>query len=322
MMTAPTAAVTARCLGRFSLTVGGAPVERWRAGKTRRLFQYLLVNRGRVVLREKLQQALWPGAEWSRSSGSLKVAMHALRQILAAPTTDSGGPTVRILHQDHGYALHADDIWIDLEQFEADFQTGRAAEARGDCATAVQMYRRAVELYDGDFLAGECADWIEEQREWMKAIALRALDRLRDDAVGRHDFSEAILCCRRILDIDPYREEAYQTLMSVHGYLGELGRVRSWHELCVRRLRTELDVEPTSATEHLFRRAIRGELRPRRPAGAPVELHVVEGSWHGRGPGAAADGPPLVPSVDSAEWARSTAGSARPTVATTTGRAS
>jgi two-component SAPR family response regulator len=267
MMTAETAAVTARCLGGFSLTLYGEPVERWRAGKTRSLFQYLLVNRGRPVVRERLHRVLWPDAEWSQNSSSLKVAMHALRQILAVPSTDGGEPVVRILHQDHGYALHADDIWIDLEQFEAYFETGRAAEARGDCTTAVQMYRQAVELYDGDFLSGECADWIEEQREWTKAIALRALDRLRDDAVARHDFLEATRWCRRILEIDPYQEQTYQTLMYVHGYFGDLGRVKSWHELCVRRLRDDLDVEPTSGTEHLFRQAIRGELRPRRPVG-------------------------------------------------------
>jgi two-component SAPR family response regulator len=269
-MTAPTAEVTARCLGAFSLTVGGVPIERWRAGKTRSLFQYLLVNRGRLVLREKLHEVLWPGAECRRNSSSLKVAMHALRQILAVPGNGGNEPAVRILHQDHGYTLHADDMWIDLEQFDAYFDTGRAADLRGDCATAVDMYRRAIDLYDGDFLSGECADWIEEQREWTKAIALRALDRLRDDAAGRHDFLEAIGWCRRILEIDPYQEQTYQTLIYVHGYFGDLGRVKSWHELCVRRLRDELDVEPTTATEHLYRRAIRGELRRRRSAGAPL----------------------------------------------------
>jgi two-component SAPR family response regulator len=271
-MTEHTAAVTARCLGGFSLMLCGEPVERWRAGKTRSLFQYLLVNRGRPVLRERLHQVLWPDAEWTQNSSSLKVAMHALRQILAVPRTEGGDPVVRIVHQDHGYALHAEDIWIDLEQFEAHVEAGRAAEARGDCRTAMQQYHRAVDLYDGDFLSGECADWIEEQREWAKALALRALDRLRDDAVARQDYLEATRWCRRILEIDPYQEQTYQTLMYVHGYFGDLGRVKSWHQLCVRRLREDLDVEPTSATELLFRRAIRGELRPRRLLGARPEI--------------------------------------------------
>ena len=266
-MTAETAAVTARCLGRFSLTLCGEPVERWRAGKTRSLFQYLLVHRGHLVQRDRLHQVLWPDARRSQNSSSLKVAMHALRQILAVPSTGGGEPVARILQQDHGYVFHADDIWVDLEQFEAYAEMGQVAEARGDYPTAVRMYRQAVELYKGDFLSGECADWIEEQREWTKATALRALDVLRDDAVAQHDFAAATGWCRRILEIDPYQEQTYQTLIYMHGCFGDLGRVKSWYELCVRRLRDDLDVEPTSGTEHLFHRAIRGELRSRRRFG-------------------------------------------------------
>lgn len=257
-MAAPAARkVAVHCLGGFSLTVDGVPVEQLRAGKTRCLFQYLLVNRGRVVLREQLYEVLWPGVEWSRDSSRLKVAVHALRQLLKT----HAGTAVRVLHRDFGYVLLADELWIDFEEFEAWFDAARVAEARGDTALAMRLYNKCVGFYRGDFLTGETAHWVKEHREWSRAVALRAMIRLRSDALERAQHDEAISWCRRILDLDPYHEETYQQLMWLHGRAGELGSVHGWYELCTRRLRDELDVDPSPATERIFNAALRGDLR-------------------------------------------------------------
>jgi DNA-binding SARP family transcriptional activator len=247
--------VTVRCFGNFTVHVNGRPVQRWRAGRARSLFQYLLLNRGRTVRREKLFEVLWPHSEWSPTASSLKVAMHALRRILAE--TDA----VSITSQDHGYLLHADDIWVDLTEFDTQMDRGRAAEEAGDHGRALAAYQRAATLYTGDFLESEPADWATSQRECTRTQALHALGYLRAEATRREDHSQVIALCRRILEIDPYHEEIYQTLMLLHGRRGELGQVRNWHQLCVRRLQHDLDVAPTDTTRRIFARAVRGELR-------------------------------------------------------------
>ncbi|MGK4584917.1 AfsR/SARP family transcriptional regulator [Kitasatospora sp. HPMI-4] len=245
------------------MNVDGRPVERWRAGKARNLFQYLLVNRGRVVHRDRLHEILWPESAWTPRSSSVKVAMHALRRIL-----DGGGtgmpPAVEILHQDHGYVLHAESIWVDVEEFEAHCADGRAAELRGDHDAATRGYRAALALYGGDFLAVERADWIGEQREWNKSLALQALKYLQEEALCQEDFPSVIALCRRMLEIDIYQEQVYRTLMSVHGELGELGRVKSWYEMCARRMHDDLGVAPSELTRKVFERSLAMGRRPRR----------------------------------------------------------
>jgi DNA-binding SARP family transcriptional activator len=258
--------VSVDLLGNFAVRIDGAPVERWRAGKARGLFQYLVVNRDRVVLRDKLYEVLWPASEWTANSSSLKVAMHALRQILGIRPDGTGDIGLRILHQGYGYVLYADCVSIDVEEFETLIESGRAADRNGDTATALSCYEKAMVHYRGDFLAGESASWVVEQREWCKALALRALDRLTAEAVRRGDCEEVLAWCRPAIEIDPYREETYQLLMSVHGRFGELGSVRRWHEICLDRLRGELGVEPSMATERVFSQAMRGAMRPARQA--------------------------------------------------------
>jgi DNA-binding SARP family transcriptional activator len=253
--------VSVRLLGTFSLTIDGSQVHRWRAGKARSLFQYLLVHRGHVVLRDKLYEVLWPDSVWSPNSSSLKVAMHALRQILHIDQDGSGADGVRIVRQDFGYALYADRIWVDVDEFENRFRAGRAASEAGDEDLALTCYADAMAVYEGDFLVGDTADWVIEQREWCRSIALRALQALCAGAVRRRDYSEILYWCRRIIELDPYQEQAYQMLMEVHGSFGELGTVRRWYDLCSRRLRDELDVAPSQETTRLYNRAMRDELR-------------------------------------------------------------
>lgn len=249
--------VVAHFFGDFLLQVGGRNVNRWHAGKARDLFQYLLVNRGRVVRRERLFEVLWPDNEWSPTASSLKVAIHSLRRILG----DAVAPLVEIVSRDQGYLLNAPDIWLDIDELDMSMATGRAAEAHGEHAVALTAYRRVAHLYTGDFLAAQTADWVDEQRQCYRAVALHALTWLRRHALRENDHAKIIDLCRRILGIDPFHEEIYQTLMMVHGRRGELGQVREWHRLCVRRLRGDLGLPPTDITQQIFTRAMRGELR-------------------------------------------------------------
>jgi two-component SAPR family response regulator len=246
-------------LGGFSVSVNDIPVLRWRAGKARSLFQFLLIHRGRLVPGERLREVLWPMSGFTPQSSSLKVAMHAVRKTLAE--YPCGGEAMRIASEGGGYILTTAGVWIDVEEMEGCASEARAAEQARDWVGAGDRHRRVVGLYQGDFLAGEYAGWVVEQREWCKATVLHSLRWLRGKALRDNDYLGAIGMCRRILEIDPYVEEAYQTLMVVHARLGELGRVRSWYDLCTRRLREELDVVPAKQTERILIGAMRGEYR-------------------------------------------------------------
>ncbi|MCP3818643.1 winged helix-turn-helix domain-containing protein [Streptomyces sp. A3M-1-3] len=248
--------VRIRFLGDFELTVNGSPVERWRAGKARGLFQYLVIHRGQTLTRDRLYEALWPGSDGSSGGSSLKVAAHALRRVLDAHPERPSDSGIRLLYRDFGYVLDVADLWSDVDRFQELVHAGLRASAKRDTVLARTRLRAAIALYGGEFLRGESADWVAEQREYLRSLALRALVVLRTDAEGREDFAELIESCRRTLEIDRHHEETYRALMTAHGRRGELAAVRSWYELCARRLRDELAVAPARETELLLRAMI------------------------------------------------------------------
>lgn len=251
--------VTIRNLGGFSITVGDGNSEQWKPSRSRLLFEYLLVNRNKLVLKERLCEMLWPDTEQAPGSSSLKVTVHALRRTLTS--RDCPTEQLRVVYQDYGYMLRVGDgVAIDFVEFEERVERARIAQSHGDGAGAAELYRSAIELYRGDFIEGETADWVLEQREWLRGMALHALRFLAQDALDRGDLAGSATYCRRVLEIDPSNEDAYRILMTVHGRRGELSAVKRWHELCTRRLRELFDVEPDEVTNRVLVRALRGEL--------------------------------------------------------------
>src|SRR5690349_15899341 len=90
--------IRVRSLGTFELDIHGSLVRRWQAGKARNLLQLLLLQRGKPLSKETLYQSLWPEAEWSSSSSSLKVAAHVLRRILTSRSRpEPGSPCLRLV---------------------------------------------------------------------------------------------------------------------------------------------------------------------------------------------------------------------------------
>ena len=154
------------------------------------------------------------------------------------------------------YGLRAGaDVWIDADKFlEA---IARADKSTGDNALA--EYRRALDLYQDDYLAVDARydDWASAERERLMAQYLRAADRLAQELLARGDvniaaYDECVNWCTRILARDSCWEHAYQLMMRAHIQCGQAAQARRVYEQCVRVFREELGVEPSAATVQVF----------------------------------------------------------------------
>ncbi len=214
-------------------TLGGLQVRR--AGKLlsgkafgRRqaltLFKLLVAHRGQTLCKEELCERLWPGEDPGETQSRLHVLLHSLRQALEA---DPAQPQI-VLREGEGYRFAPQvHYFLDVERFE---QLLRQAEALEGMA-ALEAYRQALALYKGDFLADEpYADWAELERSYLRERAVGALFRMASLAQGLGLQREALEAYRRILTLDPWREEAYAELMQALLTLGEEPEARRLFE--------------------------------------------------------------------------------------------
>lgn len=251
--------LTVYLLGPFRAFVDDRAITDWHSSRAKLLFKYLVSHRHRHIPRDQLMEALWPEGDPHATNNSLRVAVHALRQVL----TDSRDDCARdafILFEGGSYTWSSPlDFWVDVEEFERHWHAGRRLEKAGDTDQAMREFEAAESLYNGDFLEDDpYEDWTLLRREALKDTQLAMLTKLAERCSKLGDYEGCIVRCQKILERDPCREDAYQRLIRCYVLLGQPGRARRWYEMCVSILRQELDLAPSQETVDLCRRLLIG----------------------------------------------------------------
>jgi two-component SAPR family response regulator len=252
-----------RALGGFAVMVNGTPIQRWKAGRARQLFQLLLANRGTPVPRHALIEAIWGDSSARCPEVSLKVAVCTLRRILTEAHQQGGGAEgepagIRIESHPSSYSLQTVDTFIDVDEFEAAINDAMALEAAGEDDAACERYQQAVTLYAGPYLP-ECHEsWATVRRERLQDSLLHALDQLAARSEHSGDDVTVLDLHQRMLDIDPCREDSYRALMRYHAVARQPSRVEHWYHTCVEQLESRLGLEPDRETRRVFYEAVNG----------------------------------------------------------------
>ena len=178
-----------RLLGHVELDVDGSPFRLATPRRALSLLTYLVLNRHRAVERDSLAFLLWPDEEEGAARTKLRGSLFDLTRVLP-PRADGwfDADKSNIAWRDDA------DVEVDVERFEL---------LARDAATL----REAVELYRGELATSLYDEWIDEPRERMRTLYLTALTRLVADARRVRDFPLAISSARRILAVDPWRED-------------------------------------------------------------------------------------------------------------------
>jgi DNA-binding SARP family transcriptional activator len=245
------------CLDGFQVRFGGERVERWESTKARSLLQYLMIKPRKPVAKEELMEALWPDCDPRVSGNNLKAAMHGLRQTFNN-LLDKEQNLPYIVYSQGTYQINPDIfLWLDVEQFEQHWQTGRRLQAEGDMNKAMQEFRLAEELYKGEYLEDDpYEEWTLLRREALHDIYLNILSKLAENCLQNADYENCIAYSIKTLDRDNCREDAYQRVMRCYNRLGLRNRALQWYEICRKTIAAQLDTEPDQATVNLYRQLV------------------------------------------------------------------
>ncbi len=261
------------------------PPSAWKTAKIRELFAILISECGRVFTPDQLIDRLWPGSDSEGAINSLRRRISDLRKILE-PELKKRRLSPYVLRHAHGYCFSSQaDCWVDVEEFARAERKGREREHVGDWSGAVQAYRAAVQLYRGDFLAGDNDDWARNTRDHWRERYLYVMTRLAECYSRLGSYPEAIDACRRAIQVDPYYEEGHRRLMLYYCLWGERTQALKIYEDYRRRLTEELGLSPSSPTEELRRQIIQGTVpvppRPP-PSNDPVPYSLAQLPFVGR----------------------------------------
>ena len=235
-------------LGTFRLLKVGAPVPLKPGGKGEQLIGQLALGLRDGVARDALLGNLWPDIEGSLAGQSLNTLVHTLRRLLGDALDDH--PPV-VLNAGR-YALNvAAGIRVDVADFDAAARIGDHRSRVGDLEGAVDAYRRATALYQGDLAFGSDVGALLE-RERLRSRFLGILAHLADAAFSSEDYQVAMDHGLEVLAHDPCREDAHRMVMRCLVRLGSRSQALRQYQTCRSILKLEFDAIPEPATDALY----------------------------------------------------------------------
>ncbi len=259
-------------LGSFTITVEQQPVAPFRTDKVRALLAYLAVE-ARPHRRAALAALLWPDIGESYAEKNLRNTLHRLRQPIQA--LDSVLVDQLVVSSRQTIALDPTYFVADVVRFTALISVS-AAHARHEQAVAEDHYAQcpaclarlteAADLYQGELLAGfSLADapafeeWLLLRREALHQQLIILLFDLATASLARAAWKPAQHYARRLLALEPWREEGQRLLMQILAQSGQRSAALAQYEQCRQVLMAELGVEPdgqTTALVEQIRRAV------------------------------------------------------------------
>lgn len=230
-----------RLFGGLDIRRDGKPIGGFVSNKAPALLAYL-VSTNRPHQRDALAALLWGEMADADARSNLRQALANLRKLV--------DPHLLISRETIAWN-ETEPYTLDVKQFLDHLQAGRDVPS----VTRATAFRKATELYRGDFLAGfvvrdapEFEEWQLAQRVRYRELALHALHTLTEHHLDRGEYSRAIDSATSLLAVDPWREDAYRQLMLALARSGQRAAALAQFEACRRILAKEIGVEPSAET--------------------------------------------------------------------------
>ncbi|MEV6688845.1 BTAD domain-containing putative transcriptional regulator, partial [Streptomyces sp. NPDC051130] len=257
------------------------PLRAWRGSEPlslgspqqRALLAVLLLRAGRIATAPELLDAIWGDDPPPQSLAVLRTYASRLRKALdpGLLVSESGGYAIRLPREGQ----------LDLDIARSLAADAERARDAGDRALARDLLARALDLWDGEPLAGVPGPHADTERtrlaEWRLQLLETRLD--LDLELGHH--AEAISELTAIAAAHPLRERLRELLMLALYRSGRQAEALAVYADTRRLLADELGVDPRPELFELHQRILRADtelahIEVSAPTGAPVQIRPAQ----------------------------------------------
>ncbi len=227
-----------KLLGQPLITLDGQPVSGFASDKVLALLCYLAIE-GTEQRRDTLATLLWGDMPEDKARSSLRSALYNLQKLIPG-YIESTRKTVTFLRNQ--------PVWLDVAAF-------------GHAAQSAEITPDILDHYRGPFLDGigfrdadGAEEWLRQQRESLRLIALEGFKTLANQQVARGDWAGGVKTTRQLLLIEPWHEAAHFQLMLCLARQGETAAALQQYDTCKQVLADEIGIDPLDATVRLYER--------------------------------------------------------------------
>ena len=251
-----------RLLGQFHISFDGKPVD-ISSRSDQSLLAYLILNAGTAFRREHLAGLFWPDSDESNAKSYLRHTLWRLRK--AFTEADPSAPDYLQAKKITITFAPGHSYWID---------TVVLADEAG---TSLEDLLATTQVYAGELLPGFYDEWVVLEREQLRAIFDRKMQRLLDQLQSARCWQELIRQAERWISMGDSPEPAYRALIRAHAGLGDVSGALAAYNRCVNALELGLGVELSAQTVLLADKVRSGQpLDTPAPGGAIRGYQLLE----------------------------------------------
>lgn len=179
--------------------VQGAQIHtRFRTQKAASLLAYLALNLQQAHSRELLIELFWSDKDTATGRDNLSTALAQLRRQLEP----AGVPARSVIQGDwQQVRLNPEAVRTDAGDFD---NLTRQARRCADTKEKAELFQQAMDLYCGELLPGNYADWAEAARNRYQNEYYESLVQLTALQEAAGQYTEALVCAERAVTLIPY----------------------------------------------------------------------------------------------------------------------
>ena len=251
-----------RLLGQFHISFDGKPVD-ISSRNDQSLLAYLILNAGTAFRREHLAGLFWPDSDESNAKSYLRHTLWRLRK--AFTEADPSAPDYLQAKKITITFAPGHSYWIDT------------VVLANEAGTSLEDLLATTQVYAGELLPGFYDEWVVLEREQLRAIFDRKMQRLLDQLQSARRWQELIRQAERWISMGDSPEPAYRALIRAHAGLGDVSGALAAYNRCVNALELGLGVELSAQTVLLADKVRSGQpLDTPAPGGAIRGYQLLE----------------------------------------------
>ena len=224
--------VLVRFLGKPEILINGGPVQ-LEQKKAQAMLLYMLFNG--TCTREELSGLLWGGYPEESARRNLRNSLYKLQCTVGKELLVVKGHSLIRISPDVPVRRDVDLL---------------VSESNVEQLLALKSFTFLEHFYVKN--CPEFENWVSSMRTVYEKMLVKRLSKELERRTAKHDESCVEACANRILEIDPYHEEACRVLMKSYMSRQEYNQATSCYHKLLQRLDQDLGVKPEPETQELF----------------------------------------------------------------------
>lgn len=213
--------------------------------KVRSFLQYLIVNHARTISSEELIEQFWAD-ESKNPANALRNMLFKTRSLLKEMYP---GQENMLLTLQECYGWNPGiQLELDTEEFENLCLRARGATEEECC----RLLRQAVDLYKGDFLAGNDGEWARTLRQYYQTLYLDSCRTVLPLLYKKEQWVEIVSICSQAYAVDFSMEDFTAYQMQALIALGQPGQAIEKYEAFRKKMQEEYEMHPPEHIEQLY----------------------------------------------------------------------